>query len=190
MKNMNKWLKALRLIICGIIVLQTAAPMNIYSSDDNPTITVSANGCKVSGSVFREDEPLYPGCPAISNILRIDNEKGSRIHVNRIGMSTSLSRKDTPLSLDSKDAKDFLKYIIIKVEYKSLLKRIFEGTIYFGSLEGFLEGADCSIAIADNGSLDLRYSLSMHEDAKDNIEDITSNIDFTINIEELTGSGQ
>ena len=99
-------------------------------------------------------------------------------------MSISLTRDNVHISNEDIDGKDFLKYVKIKVEYKSFLKSLIKGTIYDGDLAGLIDGKDCSIKIGKDKFIELKYSITMDEQAMNNIENISSSIDFTINISE------
>lgn len=150
------------------------------------TIIINKNGATNGEPIFKSDGigaygSWYPGYSA-SGILRIKNEYFEKVKVENLGMNISLERNNKILGLEEKDAKDYLTYMKIKVEYTNIFKKLFKGVVFEGSFDEFLKGKDCSISIGDDEYIDLKYTISMDIDAGNNTENIKGNVDFTINV--------
>lgn len=185
---MNKLLKTTGpiLIFLVLFTLFLSFQYSTVAAEDNYTTIVVGSGNSKAGPIFKSDgidgQGLwYPGYSA-SNILRVKNNLGEKIIVNKIGMTIVLERDGKALSLDHEDAKSFMSSMKIKVDYKNIIDKTFKSKIFDGDFLGFVNGANCNITIGNKKEIDLQYTVSMDKDAGNEVQGIKATVDFIINV--------
>ncbi|MBB6214345.1 hypothetical protein HNQ80_000425 [Anaerosolibacter carboniphilus] len=175
-------------VICLSMGMMVAS--QIFADDNVPTIVVQEGGATTVAPIFQSDGsngvgPWYPGGPSKNSVLRISNQYGRKVTLNKLGMDIALEKGNETIGINSQNALDYMKYMKIKVDYKSPFAKIMEGSIYDGDFRGFKEGAPCTIDMANGKDLDLVYEVWMDEEAQINIAGINGKIDFTVGVESL-----
>lgn len=178
----------LHMVLILLLIIQIMIPNFAFADDGCTTIVIGGSSSKTH-AIFKSDGmgakgPWYPGYSA-GSILRIENEYGKKITLNKIGMNLSLSRKGEALSFQDEDAQDYLEKMKIMVDYQSPLSSLLKGTIYDGTFGGFLNGADCDITIGNGKHIDLVYTIEMDASAEINVAGISGKADFTVNVKEI-----
>ncbi len=176
-------------LISVLVILFTlfiAFQYSTIAAEDTPITIVVGRGNSKSGSIFRTNgisgkDLWHPGYSA-SNVLRVKNNSGEKITINKIGMTINLEKNGETLSLDHEDAKNYISNMKIKVDYKNIVDSTFKSKIFDGDFESFVKSVDCNIPIEKNRELDLKYTISMENNAGNEVQGIKALVDFVIQI--------
>lgn len=180
----NKTNKRICKLFALILIFHSLLSSIAFADLSKAILTVSRYGNTYTGKMLAGETGLYPGGQPMEGLLTIVNERGQTLRIDKLGLNLKLTRGSTNTVLSSKDVSDFKKHMKITVRYKNPLANLFEGVIYDGDFEGFINGVDCSLAVGRNKSIDLLYSIYMHEDAQDNLESIKADMSFWIRLSE------
>lgn len=178
------------ILVCLLLLGAVIWIPSAYASLENDYVTILITGHATGNiePIFKSNGvgscgPWYPGYSA-SNTLRIKNQYGKKVSLNRIGMTISLERNGEKLDYnDNNDALAFMNNMKIKVEHKKLLGTSSGDTIFDGNFAEFNKGKDCSIPIGNNDYIDLLYTISMDKSVTEpNISGIVGQANFTVNV--------
>ena len=182
--NIRKYIPIISVIfifsILGVVV------GNTIFAQDNVSVLLISGKADIRPIIRQSMEPIYPG-HCIKSTLKIVNDLDVDTALKNIGMNIRLKRNSEDLDISHVDAKDYMKYVSINIDYKDPLKNLIKGNIFKGSFSEFVLGKDINIPIEKKTDLELEFTIGMNKEAKVNVEGIESLIDFIFKIDQYIG---
>ena len=159
---------------------------NTIFAQDNVSVLLISGKADIRPIIRQSMEPIYSG-HCIKSTLKIVNDLDVDTVLKNIGMNIRLKRNSEDLDISHVDAKDYMKYVSINIDYKDPLKNLIKGNIFKGSFSEFVLGKDINIPIEKKTDLELEFTIGMNKEAKVNVEGIESLIDFIFKIDQYIG---
>lgn len=162
-------------------------------SEPNIIITKNTDGTtSKSGNLFG-DELWYPD-KAVTGVIRIDNQY-KRMKITNLGVNVTQIQANLDYDLDT-IRNSFLNNMKLTIKKGRLLS--FDKTIVDNkslgellyksdddSLNGFILDEEDRFTISKNDFIDLEYTLYMDKDAGEELEAISADVPFYINVNEV-----
>lgn len=200
LKNSRKLFKiVLQLLVLVLIggYITTSVVQSTFASNrdgkPNVIITINKDGSFTQEGNLFGDELLYPasvedaekGIGSISGVIRINNQYG-RIEVTNFGVGVDKDKfvvgNEYPIDLVYSS---FLNDVELKIEKGTLFA--FDKTLVdYASLRDLLDGYTLDerdrFTINKGSIVDLKYTLHMAERAGNELQNVTADIEFYINV--------